>query len=395
MSIGPSPASPSDRAALRVGFMPLIDAAPLIVAHELGFAAAAGFALALVRETSWANIRDRIVLGHLDAAQMLAPMVIATRLGIGHVQAPLIAPYVLSRGGNAIAVTPALFAEDADWGAPGDPLASGRALARIVRARAARGAAPLTLAAVYPFSGHHYQLCDWIAAAGLDPARDVQMTVVPPPYMVEAMAAGDADVICVGAPWVARAVAAGVGRCLLPSSKLWPGSPEKVLGVREDFGARQAIGLADLLPVLDRAAHWCQAPENRADLARILAQPAYIGGDAAALAEALAGHLPLTAPGDALRVEDFIRFHGATATGPLNRPRVADGLWFAAHLLRFGQWHDRRSAFDAGRAAFAGDACPALWGNAPTRDDLPVRSFAGPALDGAAPERWLEAHAAL
>ena len=101
---------------LRLGFMPLVDCAPLVVARDLGFAAAEGLEFDLVRETSWANVRDRLVLGHFDAAHLLAPMTLAARLGLGHLVSPLLAPFVLDQGGSSIAVTEALWAEGEEIG---------------------------------------------------------------------------------------------------------------------------------------------------------------------------------------------------------------------------------------------------------------------------------------
>lgn len=362
----------------RAGFMPLIDAAPLIVARELGFAAEAGLDLELVRETSWANIRDRMFLGHFDVAHLLAPMTVSTRLGIGHVRAPLVAPFVLSRGGNSIAITPALEAEGGDWGEPGDPVASGRAFARVVAARAARGAEPPTVAAVFPFSNHHYQLCHWLETAGVDPERDLRLVVVPPPHMVEAMASGGVDAVCVGAPWVGRAVEAGVGRLLLPTTALWPASPEKVLAMREDVARRSPDAIAGLLGALDRAAAWCEAPDNRGALARLLARSDVLDVAADGLERTLAGDLPLAPDGRRLRVDGFLRFHGATADGPINRPRVVDGLWFATQMLRRGQWRDRTEAFAEARRAFAPDLWDAVLGRPAEVGTEEVRTFSGP-----------------
>jgi len=376
---------------IRAGFIPLLDAAPLIVAREAGFAAAEGIDLELVRETSWANIRDRIFLGHFDAAHMLAPMAIAARLGIGHVRAPLIAPWILNQGGNSIAVSPAMRAEDGDWGSPGDPIASGRALARIVAERARAGAEPLTLAAVHPFSCHHYQLCHWLEAAGIDPDRDVRLVVVPPPHMVEALASGSVDVVCVGAPWTMRAVEAGVGRLLMPGAAVWPSIPEKVLAVREDWAERHAGELSAFLRALDRAARWCEDPAHRGALAELLARPEFVGVDAATVARTLEGVLPVGGDAPAMRVDGFLRFHGTGAGGPINRPRVADGLWFAAQMLRRGQFRERREAFAAARAAFAPEVWDHTFGRPETVGDDVVTAFTGPTFAAAAPEAWLDA----
>src|SRR5512147_2126670 len=94
---------------LTVGFIPLLDCAPIIAAVEQGFTAAEGLDVKPVRETSWANIRDRLIVGHFDAAHMLGPMAVASTLGVGHLRAPLIAPFALGLGGNAITVSMPLW----------------------------------------------------------------------------------------------------------------------------------------------------------------------------------------------------------------------------------------------------------------------------------------------
>ena len=128
----------SARLKLRIGFIPLADAAVPVVAADKGFAAEEGLELELVREVSWSNVRDKLNIGLFDAAHMLAPMAIASSLGIGHVKVPLIAAMVLNFNGNAITVSPALF--DALHAAAGDltsPMVSATALARVVAERRA------------------------------------------------------------------------------------------------------------------------------------------------------------------------------------------------------------------------------------------------------------------
>lgn len=383
--------APGREGRLRIGFMPLLDCAPIVVAHERGFASDEGLTLELARDISWANIRDRVFLGHFDAAHMLAPMALATRLGIGRVPTPVVAPWVIHHNGNSIAVTTALFGEDDDWGEPGDPIASGRALARIVIARAARGAEPVTLAAVYPFSCQHYQLCHWLEAAGLSPEHDVRMVVVPPSQMVEAMAAGSVDVVCVGAPWTSRAVETGVGRILMPASAIWPAVPEKVVAVRDDVAATRPAETAALLRALDRASAWCVDPANRRDLAALLARPDVVGVEASVVERALAGLLPIEPGRPPLRVDGFLEFRGDGPTGPINRPRAADGLWFATQILRRGQYADRASAFDAARTTFASDLWDATFGRPAGSEGDTVTTFSGPVFSAARPEAWLEA----
>jgi NMT1-like family protein len=166
-----------------LGFMPLLDCASLVVAAERGFAAEEGLELALVRETSWANIRDRVVIGHFGAAHMLGPMTVASTLAIGHVRVPIIAPFALGLGGNAITVSLRMWEQMTREGATAgaEPGVHATALGRVVLRRSE----PLTFAMVYPFSCHNYELRYWLAAGGIDPDSHVRLVVIPPPSAVQ------------------------------------------------------------------------------------------------------------------------------------------------------------------------------------------------------------------
>ena len=327
----------STRAAvhLTLGFMPLVDAAPLIVARENGFAAAEGLTLTLVRETSWANIRDRVMLAHFDAAHMLGPMPIASTLGIGHVEVAMIAPFSLGLGGNAITVSPEIFAAMEQVGASliSGPAAMGQAFADVVRSRQRKGLAPLTLAVVHPFSGHNYELRYWLAAAGLDPDADVRLIVLPPPFMVDAVLERQIDGFCVGEPWNSLAVEAGAGVIAVPKSALWRQGPEKVLGLRADFAERFPEKLAALLRALYKSAEWAGRTENHAELCAILAGPAYLNTPPEIITRSLSGNLirkPDTSP---QAMPDFLVFHDHAA----NFPWQSHALWFYSQMVRWGQ----------------------------------------------------------
>ena len=123
---------------LHIGFIPLVDAAALIVAVDKGFTAAEGLDVTLVREVSWSNVRDKLNIGHLDAAHLLAPVAIASSLGLGHVKVKIAAPFNLGINGNAITVSKTLHAAIMDEidGDPFDPMATAQALARVVAKRA-------------------------------------------------------------------------------------------------------------------------------------------------------------------------------------------------------------------------------------------------------------------
>ena len=320
---------------LVVGFMPLLDCASLVVAAERGFAAEEGLDLRLVRETSWANIRDRIIVGQFDTAHMLAPMPVAAALGIGPIQTALIAPMSLGLGGNAITVSLSLWEEMTSEGAVSGEfsLAQGEALRRVVAARASAGADPLTFGMVYPFSCHNYELRYWLASAGIDPDRDVRLTVIPPPFLADALRTGQIDGFCVGEPWNSVAVDAGVGAIVTPTTALWPLSPEKVLGCRTDWAARYPDELAGLLRALYRAARWIEAPANHAEVARLLADPRFVGTSAGLLHRALAGRLALVPGADPTALQDFFvpaRHHAAF-------PWKSHALWFYSQMVSWGQ----------------------------------------------------------
>jgi NitT/TauT family transport system ATP-binding protein len=320
---------------LILGFIPLVDCASLVVAAEYGFAAEENLELALVRETSWANIRDRVVIGHFDAAHMLGPMTVASTLGIGHVKVPVIAPLALGLGGNAITVSLLLWEQMTQEGASvgNGPASHVAALKRVVAAREKARREPLTFAMVYPFSCHNYELRYWLAAGGIDPERQVRLVVIPPPFLVDALRAGQIDGFCVGEPWNSVAVHAGVGVIVAPTTAIWPFSPEKVLACRLEWAQRHPKQLAALQRALYRASQWCERPENHVELAALLAQPKYVGAPAELLRRALDGRLALTADSRPVEIENFY----IPSRGHATFPWVSHALWFYQQMVRWKQ----------------------------------------------------------
>ena len=252
------------------GFMPLLDSAVVVAAKEKGFAEAEGVDLTLVRETSWANIRDRLAVGHFQVAHMLAPMPIACNLGLTPLAVPTIVPMALGLGGNAITVSNALWSEMADHGAKPDfdPATTGRALKRVLTQRAEKSSPVVRFAVVHPHSGHNYELRYWLAASGIDPARDVEIVIVPPPLMPDALASGTIDGYCVGEPWNTAAAMLGQGHIVTVKAAIWRSSPEKVLGVGAAWARDNPDALSALLRALCKSAEWCGDATNHEDLAR-------------------------------------------------------------------------------------------------------------------------------
>jgi ABC-type nitrate/sulfonate/bicarbonate transport system substrate-binding protein len=308
-------------------FVPLVDCAVLVAARERGFAADAGIDLVLVKEPSWASLRDHLSLGHVDCAHALAPLPVALTLGVGHVQVDCIAPFVLGRGGNAVTVSNRLFDEMQGAATFTHPLETARALAAVARRRVP----PLTLGMVFPFSNHNFDLRYWLAAAGLHPDRDVRLVAIPPPLMVDSLRADLVDGFCVGEPWNSLAVAQGLGSIVATQSQLFPRAVEKVLAFRSGF-ARQQQRIVNLLRALDAAAAWVDDAANHEALASLLARPAYLDLPPEIIAPALAGRMRFAA-GAAVHDHGFLYFHRHAA----NAPSESDGLWVYAQMVRWGQ----------------------------------------------------------
>ncbi|WP_031250180.1 CmpA/NrtA family ABC transporter substrate-binding protein [Mesorhizobium sp. LNHC221B00] len=318
---------------ITAGFMPLFDSAVLVAAGELGFARREGIDLTLHRETSWANIRDRIAIGHFHLAHMLGPMPLACNLGLTPLASETIVPFSLGLGGNCVTISNAVWEGMAAHGAAPDldPARAGAALGALIRERAAAGHDPLRFAVVHPHSGHNYELRYWLAACGIDPQREIEIVIVPPPFMADALAAGRIDGYCVGEPWNSAAVAAGTGHIVTVKALLWRNSPEKVVGVRKAWAEQSPEALAALLRALHHSARWCQDPANRTELADVMAKAGFLGLPPAVQMPILTGHLQLGGGAD-LDIEDFfVPFDKAA-----NFPWKSHALWFYTQMVRWG-----------------------------------------------------------
>lgn len=321
-----------DGEAIRVGFLPLVDCAILVAAKECGFAEQEGIKLELLRDVSWSNIRDRVVHGRLHAAHMLAGLPIAVSLGLGQPATPLIAPFSLGLNGNAITVSLPL-AEALGLEGLAAPNESAGRLADLVHRRKSEGLPALRLGTVHPFSSHNYMLRYWLAYAGLDPDVDVELIVVPPPYMVDALRSGEVDGFCVGEPWNSVAVAEGVGHIVAFGSRIWQRGVEKVLGCRADWADVNPDMLAALIRALDHAAAWCGDAGNHAELALMLAQPAYLDQPEGLIRSALDGRLAVAPGKEVVEDRDFLLFYKDAA----NFPWVSQALWIYSQMVRWGQ----------------------------------------------------------
>ena len=377
---------------LRIGFIPLCDAAALIVAADRGFAAAEGLDIELVREVSWSNVRDKLNIGMFDAAHLLAPVAIASSLGIGHVKVPLIGPLALAVNGNAITVSPALHATllaaaDGDIAAP---LNSARALARVVAVRKAKGEEPLTFGMTFPFSSHNYSLRFWMAAGGIAPDEDVRLVVLPPPYMVESLASQQVDAFCVGAPWSSVAVDQGIGFILHSGSEIFARAVEKILAVRAVWAERNPDVLARLVRAHRRAAAFVEDPANRDEVTALLTAPGRIDVAPDAIRRSLDGRLKTVPDGGGREIARYLMIGRKGAA----RPDPVQAAWLYAQMVRFGQAPLSPDLLAAAKAVFRPDLFDAALAAPPLdlsgEPEDRIGAFAGGAFDADDIARYLE-----
>lgn len=341
-----------EKSHVRLGFIPLNDCAPLAAAQEKGFFAEEGLTVELSREASWANIRDKVQVGVLDGAHMLAPMAVASSLGVGGEAVTMAVPMALNLNGSAITVSRAV----ADAMRMLDPEGmaarprTARPLKRLIEMRRRSGQPPLTFGVVFPYSVHNYELRYWMAAGGVDPDRDVRLKVIPPPRLVGQLGAGEIDGFCVTAPWNALAVHEGLGEILLFSSEWWGSGPDKVFGMRADWADRYPATTQALLRALLKGAVWADAPEHRAEMAAILARVVYVDVPEEVVRLSLVGSPPY-APGESGSASlDYLVYHRYAASFPWR----SHAVWFLSQMVRWGQ-APRNADFAAAAAVYRPD----------------------------------------
>jgi len=327
---------------LSIAFLPLTDSAPLIVARERGFAEAEGIALTLVRDTSWATVRDRLVYGQVQCAHMLAPLAVAVTLGLSQAPCAIAAPFKLNDNGNALTLSAELAAAlDPDpRNRVEDPIATAHDFAAAIGLHRRKP----VIGIVHRYSSHALMLRYWLAYAGVNPDRDVTLRVLPPSLMVQALRLGEIDGFIAGEPWSSVAVAEGIGEIAAAGVNIWQRGVEKVLATRADWAEANGETLGRLLRALDRAAAWCDDPANRQELATLLSRPDHVGQPADLIVQALAGRMPLMQGGDVVELPNFTVFH----RGAANFPWRSQALWIYSQFVR---WNLVEPSPEAERAA--------------------------------------------
>jgi len=324
-----------EKTKLKLGFIPLTDCAPLVIAQEKGLFDKYQLDVELVKEVSWANIRDRLAAGTLDGAQMLATMPIAASLGIGGISTPMLTAMTMDLNGNAITISDALY-ERINKLAPDclqqRPI-SAAGLKIVIEENKKAGGERLRFAMVFPTSTHNYELRYWLGSAGIDPDSDIELIVIPPPQMVENLASGNIDGFCVGEPWNSLAVNRGLGHTLITKYEIWNNSPEKVFGVTSEWAEQHPDTHKAVLKALLEATRWLDESENnRVEAAEILSREEYINTDVDVIKMSMTGTFHYSQNETPVPMDDFNVFYRYSA----NFPWLSHAIWFMAQMIRWG-----------------------------------------------------------
>ena len=329
---------------LTIGFLPLVDACLPILAQEHGFTEQEGLELTFVRDVSWATVLDRLLYGHTDASHLLAPLAIATTLGRGRPAQSLSAPFVLGLNGNAITLRSDLAAELIEPGQLGDPVELGHKLAAKAAAMKAEGR-KLRLGVVHRYSSHNYKLRYWLAGSGIHPDEDVEILTVAPPFVTDALAAGEIDGACVGEPYNSLCVERGVGTIVLATAQIWRRGVEKVLALREEVLDEKREPVEALVRAMRKAGAHFVDPANWQANAEILARKDYLDGDSSVILRALSDRLILSQGTKPVHYHDFMFQYSEAA----NFPWVSQAEWLYTQMVRWDRFEFSRE--EAAKAA--------------------------------------------
>ncbi len=311
-----------EKVNLDIGFMPLTDAAPLIIAQEKGFFAKYGLEkITLTRASSWNEIAKNVATGRLDAAQMLAGMPLAMTLGAGgKTPTCIINALNISRNANAITLSKNLY---------------NQGVRKPADLKAVINASPdkiLTLGVVHPTSMQNLILRYWLAAGGIDPDKDVSLSVIPPMEMVSQLKAGNIDGYCAGEPWNYMAVHQGLGFVAATALEIWSGQPKKVLGVREDWAHQHPKTYQALIKGLLEACKYCDELRNREEILKLICRPEYLNVDPAYVRP---GFIDPYDRGDGTLPEQLTAYN-QFYLNKTNYPNRTEILWMVTQLARWG-----------------------------------------------------------
>ena len=329
----PAQAAPGkpETTSVELGFIALTDAAPLIIAKEKGFFAKEGMTgVELKKQTSWAVTRDNLELGSagggIDGAHILSPMPYLLTTGSISKSKKPVPMNILARlntQGQAISVSKEFLPAKFKAKSPG-----------LVAAVAKKNATGDKFKAAVTFPGGNHDLWTryWLAANGVDPNKQADLVVIPPPQMVANMQSGTMDAFCVGEPWNERLVNKKLGYTAAQTGEIWKQHPEKAFAMRADWVKKNPNAALRLLMAVQQAQKWAENPANTPELAKILAEDKYVKASIDDILPRLQGTVDY---GDGRKVTKSpytMKFWSNNASFPYK----SHDIWFVTEDIRWG-----------------------------------------------------------
>ena len=323
--------------SIRLGFIALTDAAPLIIAQEKGYFQKHGLdQVELIRQSSWGTTRDNLVrggaAGGIDGAHILTPMPYLMTTGTITADQPLEMNILARLNVNGQGISLANIYPVLQNG-----LNSSQLKDAVEKAKAKGPGRRLKVAMTFPGGTHDLWMRYWLAAGGIDPEIDVAMFVVPPPQMVANMKTGTMHMLCVGQPWNAQLIRRKAGHSALTTGEIWPDHPEKALAMRADWVRGHSQETKALLMAVLEAQIWCDEIANKVEMCDIVSAPQYLDVPAKDIVERTKGNFDfgngrfLT---NSLHRMKFWQTH--SPAGNASYPYPSHDLWFLMENMRWG-----------------------------------------------------------
>ena len=304
---------------VKIGFIPLTDCAPIVVAAEMGFDKKYGIKIVPSKEASWAAIRDKVANGELHAAHVLYGLIYGVQMGIGGQQKDMSVLMTLNNNGQGITLSNQLK----DKG-----VKDGKTLKRVM----ANENRDFTFAQTFPTGTHAMWLNYWLAANGINPVKDVKNIVVPPPQMVANMRIGNMDGYCVGEPWNARAIFDKIGFSIATSQDIWVDHPEKVVGTTAEFVSKNPNTARAIIMAVLEASKYIDATANRAKVAELISAKSYVNAPKDVILGRFLGDYD-NGNGKKWKDPNYMKFY---SDGAVSYPYLSDGMWFLTQHKRWG-----------------------------------------------------------
>jgi nitrate/nitrite transport system substrate-binding protein len=257
---------PLEKKDLKIGFLPITCATPIIFAHAAGMYSKEGLNVSLVKTAGWALVREKTLAGEYDASHMLSPMPLAITLGLGSSAVPMALPAIENVNGNAIT----LHVKHKDKRDP----------------KQWKG---FKFAIPFDYSMHNFLLRAYLAEHGIDPDKDVQLRVMAPPDMVANLKSGNIDGFIVAEPFNQRAVYEDIGFIHVLTSELWEGHPCCAFAATTEFATKNPNTYGAIVRALIHATRFSSNPEHRKGVAQMISGPAYLNQPQVVVEQVLTG----------------------------------------------------------------------------------------------------------